>query len=190
MSQASFALSVGIGALIAYGAHLAERASVGGSSAMVAFGGMPAGNFFGTLFFMLMVRVVWTSSIALMQPSTAWLVARTGLSRHRAAILVGSVIWVLGIGTVLSFNLWAEWTFWAGTVFDNIEYLVESIILPFGALLIAVFAGWVMSGRATSPVLAPEMSWRYRTWLFIVRWLVPAAVIFAFLHANDLIPGL
>jgi neurotransmitter:Na+ symporter, NSS family len=222
IGQAFFTLSLGMGAIMAYGAYLPEDVSIGRTafsvvaadtvvallaglaifpivfgfgispdegpglvfhSLPIAFGQMPGGLFFGTLFFLLLVFAAWTSSISLMEPAVAWVVENKGLSRAAATLGVGGIIWFLGIGTVLSFNLWSEITFLAGTIFHNVEMLTQNILLPLGGFLIAVFAGWVMSRASTSEELDLGVGVRYKAWLFFIRFVAPLAVILAFLHA-------
>ena len=229
MGQAFFTLSLGMGAIMAYGAYLPDNASIGKTAGSVviadtvvailaglaifpivfgfglaadagpglifqtlpiAFGQMPGGIFFGTLFFLLLVFAAWTSSISLMEPAVAWMVENRGYSRIAAASLIGGIIWTLGIGTVLSFNLWSDITFLAGTLFDNVEYLTENIMLPLGGFLIAIFAGWVMSRASSAEELGLGTGVLYKCWLFFIRFVAPIAVILAFLHATGLLqPG-
>ena len=55
----------------------------------IAFGAMPGGQFFGSLFFVLLVFAAWTSAISLIEPAVAWLVENLKMSRVRAAIGLG-----------------------------------------------------------------------------------------------------
>ncbi|MEA5446899.1 sodium-dependent transporter, partial [Gammaproteobacteria bacterium AB-CW1] len=169
--------------VFAWGIDPAEGAGLVFHSLPIAFGEMPGGYLFGTLFFLLLVVAAWTSSISLMEPAVAWVVENRGISRAAAALAVGGIIWVLGIGTVLSFNLWSEITFLAGTVFDNVETLADNILLPLGGMLIAIFAGWVMSRASSAEELNMGVGTAYKLWLFFIRFVAPLAVIIAFLHA-------
>ena len=74
----------------------------------IAFGNMPAGSLFGAVFFLLLLFAAITSSIAIMEPAVAWVEEQRGLNRKTSAAIVTSCIWLLGIGSVLSFNIWAE----------------------------------------------------------------------------------
>ena len=55
----------------------------------LAFGQMPGGIVFATLFFVLLTFAAWTSAISLMEPAVAWLVEKFNRSRSEAAVLVG-----------------------------------------------------------------------------------------------------
>jgi len=152
----------------------------------LAFGGMTGGLIFGTLFFILLTFAAWTSAISLIEPTVAWMVERLGLTRALAASLVGGGIWLLGLGSVLSFNLLSGFTFGAGTIFDNADFLASNVLLPLGALFITVFAGWIVSRNSTRSELALAGEGRYRLWRFLARYVAPVAVIAVFLNAIGL----
>ncbi len=148
----------------------------------LAFGNMTGGVVFATVFFLLLSFAAWTSAIGLMEPATAWLVESFRLSRAGAATVIGIVIWALGFGTVLSFNVLSDTTFLAGTLFDNLDFLTSNIMLPLGGLLITVFAGWVMCANSSAEELGGAGA-MYRVWRFLARWIAPVAVILVFLNA-------
>ena len=110
----------------------------------VAFANMPGGTLFGTLFFVLVSFAALSSAISLGEPVVAWAVEKRGVSRANAATWIGIITWVLGIGTVLSFNLWSEYKLFGKTFFDTLDFLTANIMLPLGGLLIALFVGWSM----------------------------------------------
>lgn len=147
----------------------------------IAFGQMPMGVLFGTLFFVLVVFAALSSSISLGEPVAAWMV-ENGWSRAKAAVLIGSGAWVLGLATLLSFNLWSEVTFLRGTFFDNIDFLTTSIFLPLGGFLIAVFAGWIMKETQVRKELAMQNFKLYMVWRAVVRIFAPLAVLTIFVH--------
>lgn len=221
MGNAFFTLSLGMGAMMAYGAYLPEGISIGRSAVTVAivdtvvavlaglvifpvvfanglrpdigpgllfktlpaaFLRMPLGAVFALLFFILLVCAAWASSISLLEPAVAWLVERRGMRRPGAATIVGAIAWLLGIGTILSFNRWAMFRIFGRTIFQNLDYLTTVILLPVGGLLIALFAGWVMSKSSSADELAEGSLFGYRVWRFVVRFVAPLAILAIFIH--------
>lgn len=155
----------------------------------IAFGAMPGGRFFGMLFFVLLVFAAWTSAISLIEPAVAWLVENRGMRRVTATFGVGVLAWFLGIGSVLSFNLWSGESFqlFGKTWFDLLDYLTANVLLPLGGLFIALFTGWVMSRAASRDELRLGDGAGYRSWRFLVRYVSPALVLIVFLNAIGLI---
>ena len=115
----------------------------------IAFGQMPGGVLFSTLFFVLLVFAAWTSAISLLEPMVAWLVENLSFGRVRAAVLAGVSVWLLGIACLLSLNEWSGVTLFGKGFLDLFDFLTANILLPLGGLLIAVFAGWVLSRAAS-----------------------------------------
>jgi len=222
MGQAFFTLSIGMGAVMAYGAYLPEETSITGASAAVAvadtsiailaglvifplvfannlnpgdgpglvfitlplaFGQMAGGVFFSTIFFVLLSFAAWTSAISLMEPAVAWVMEHLNRTRAEAAVLIGLSIWALGLGTVLSFNVLADFKFLRGTIFDNLDFLTINIMLPLGGLLIAVFAGWVMCRNSTADELGGSGN-AYKLWRLLARFVAPIAILFVLLNVS------
>ena len=221
LGQAFFTLSIGMGAVMAYGAYLPEETSITGASAAVvgadtsiailaglaifplvfangldpadgpglvfdtlplAFGQMGGGVFFSTIFFVLLSFAAWTSAIGLMEPAVAWVVESFSKTRAQASILVGGLIWILGMGSVLSFNVLADVSFLAGTIFDNVDYLTSNILLPLGGLLITIFAGWVMCRNSTADELGGAGN-VYSIWRVLARFVAPIGILFVLYNA-------
>lgn len=158
----------------------------------IAFGQMPFGSFFGTLFFVLLVFAAWTSSISLIEPAVAWLVENRGLSRLKAASLVTLAVWILGIATVLSFNHWAFDFNFLGShktngVFDILEILTSNFMLPLGGLFIAIFATWCMRKSSAVDELAMGHGFWFHAWYYSTRFVAPLALGFVFLNGLGLL---
>ncbi len=149
----------------------------------IAFGQMPYGQIFGTGFFVLLLFAAWTSSISLLEPAVAWLVENRGISRARSAATAGLIAWTLGIGSVLSFNLWQDYKLFDKTYFDIMNYVTSNILLPFGGILIAIFTAWLMSRKAVVAELGLGEGFVFQVWLFVVRYVAPLGVVVIFLHA-------
>lgn len=149
----------------------------------IAFGAMPGGQFFGTLFFVLLVFAAWSSSISIIEPAVAWLVENRGHTRVYAASVVGITVWFLGLGTVFSFNIWSgeEYQLFGKTFFDMLDYLTANIMLPLGGMFIAIFATWVMRKESVASEL--NMTKGFDLWYVVTRYVSPVAVLIVFFNA-------
>jgi len=153
----------------------------------IAFGQMPYGTFFGTLFFILLVFAAWSSAVSLIEPGVAWLVENKKISRMRACIWAGLATWLLGVGTVLSFNVAAEVKLFDKTFFELLDYLTANIMLPLGGLFIAIFAGWVMKKESVVKELNIQSAVALSSWWVLIRYVAIAAVIIVFLNVIKVI---
>lgn len=152
----------------------------------IAFGQMPLGTLFGTLFFLMLSVAALTSAFSLIEPAIAWLTEKRLMSRFKASVLGGSGIWLLSLGTVFSFNIGADWTLAGKTFFESLDYLISGWMLPLGGLLMALFTAWVMKPEATAEELGGDSA-AYRLWLVLIRFLVPVVIMVIFLQAIGVI---
>jgi NSS family neurotransmitter:Na+ symporter len=151
----------------------------------IAFGQMPFGVLFGTLFFILLTLAAWSSAISLIEPAVAWLVETKKFTRWMAAITDGLVAWLVGLLTVFSFNIWQDVKPLAGkTWFELIDFTTQNVMLPLGGLFIAIFAAWLMKNHFITEELAVSCdSLTYRIWRFLVRYVTPVGIGLVFLNA-------
>ncbi|MGC1952392.1 MAG: sodium-dependent transporter [Gammaproteobacteria bacterium] len=153
----------------------------------IAFGRMPGGTLFGTLFFVLLVVAAWTSSISLLEPAVEWMLEHRGIGRQTSAWMVGALVWAVGIVSVLSFNLWSDVLLFGRSVFESLDYLASNIMLPLNGLLSAIFAGWIMAKVATEEELAMGTGIGYSHWRLAVRYIAPAGVATVLLSSSGAI---
>ena len=166
----------------------------------LAFGHMDYGTFFGTLFFILLVFAAWTSSISLIEPAITWSMKTFQVSRTKASVTTGILVWFMGLFTVFSFNLASDFTISSvistqygefvilkdATVFDFLDYLTSNIMLPLGGLMIAIYAGWLMKKEYSREELNIGRFW-YSIWSVLVRYVAPIMVIIVFLNAMGIV---
>jgi neurotransmitter:Na+ symporter, NSS family len=153
----------------------------------LAFGGMPLGIYFGAIFFVLLVFAAWTSAISLIEPAVAFLVENVALTRVFATTLVAMFAWLLGVGALLSLNVWSGLRLFDMGLLDLLDYLTANILLPLGGFLIALFVGWRMTERSVESELQLRVRWLYSLWYFLVRYVAPIAILVVFLRAVGLI---
>ncbi|MGB5198931.1 MAG: sodium-dependent transporter, partial [Sedimenticolaceae bacterium] len=151
----------------------------------IAFGNMPGGQWFGTVFFLLLVFAAWSSSISIAEPAVAWLVESRQWRRSVAAILVGALAWFIGIGSVLSFNYWSgeEYQLFGKTLFDLKDFLASNIMLPLGGLLIALFVAYGAGRRMALDELAISRQRLFDAWWFVIRYVSPLGIAIVFLNS-------
>ncbi len=111
------------------------------------FAEMPLGSFFGFLFFVLLSIAALTSAISLLEVVVAWIVDEHGWARKKAAIVLGAIIFLVGIPPVLGYSTWDGFEFLGFDVLDTYDWFANSIFLPLGGLLTAIFAGYVWKAR-------------------------------------------
>jgi len=149
-----------------------------------AFVDMPGGALFGTLFFLLLAFAAITSIIAIIEPIVAYAEDRWHMRRRVACVVFGFLAWLIGLATVFSFNIWKDITplgmfdvFEGKTMFDLIDYFTANIMMPLGAILIALFVGWRMRPELIDSELSFASPLLARTWLWTIRVVAPLAIL-------------
>lgn len=147
----------------------------------VAFAGMPGGQVFGILFFLMLAVAGITSMVGLVESVTHWVEERFGYVRHKSALAVVGLIAILSTVSLMSYNSLADVGV-GGVNFNTLlEYLYEKLLLPLGGLLIAVCAGWTMKREFSRDELTSLNGATYALWHFLIRFVVPPAVLVIFL---------
>ncbi len=153
----------------------------------IAFGDLPGGRLFAAVFFFLLIAAAITSCIGVFAPILSWTAERFGWSRGRAAVAAGFVLWLLGLGSVLSFNVLGGFrplAFLPGfedrTLFDSTDFIMANVLLPVGAFLTAIFIGWRVSGELVRTELGLAAGPAFALWRLLMRYIVPLAVAVIF----------
>lgn len=148
-----------------------------------AFSTMPGGQTVATVFFILLFVAAVSSSIAMVEIVVSWASEALRIPRAASASLTGVLAWLLGIGTVYSFNEWADFhplgmiaRFEDSTVFDLLDYLTSYIMLPLGGILVALFVGWRLPAKTTREELGLTGETWFLLWRLLLRYLVPIAI--------------
>ena len=148
----------------------------------IAFGQMPGGGFIGTLFFVLVAFAAWTSSISLVEPAIAWITENSIIKRAPAAWGLGLIVWLIGFAVVLSFNEWKDIKVVFGlNIFETLDKLTSTILLPLGGLLMAIFAGYFMKKDHVQEELNLNDS-AFKLWRVTNNIVAPIAIAAVFLY--------
>lgn len=164
--------------------HLAPNAGPGliFQTLPIAFGHMPGGGSIAVLFFTLVAFAAWTSAISLVEPTIAWVVENTQIKRAHATLALGIAIWLLGIAVSLSFNMWKSITIIFGLgIFDTLDKLTSTIMLPLGGLMMALFAGYIMRKEHLQDELNLKAG-PYQVWTITNNYIAPIAIFAVFIY--------
>ena len=224
LGHAFFSLSLGVGAMMAYGSYTRSDTSIVQTTYAIAaldtlvalmaglaifpivfasslapetgpglvfttlplaFGKMPYGPFFGGLFFIMLSVAALSSSISLLEVIVQYM-EEQGISRAIGALCVGILIWLFGLTTVFSFNIWSDLrplSFIQGFenkgLFDLYNYATTNILIPAAGLLIALFAGYVIEKKRSQTEFGNRYS--HMVWYFLIRYVSPICIVLVFI---------
>jgi NSS family neurotransmitter:Na+ symporter len=146
------------------------------------FAFMPAGRVVGTVFFVLLIFAALTPMLACFEPLVGWLGAR-GWSRPWAAAASAAAVWVAGLGSLLSFNVLADWhpleavpLFAGKTLFEVTDFVAGNVLAPVGALLTCLLTGWRLDRATFDAELLGAKPLTQRTCRVLLRYVAPLAI--------------
>ena len=141
------------------------------------------GSVFLTLFFLLFAFASITSSIAMLEVVVSALTDRkdeaTAQDKKRVTLIITTLVALVGVPSALSFGIASDVTWLGKTVFDWMDFLVSNILMPIGALLISIFAGFKLDRAIVERELAtgPMVKRLIPFWRFSVCYLSPLAIL-------------
>lgn len=134
-----------------------------------------------TLFFSLLLVAALTSAFALLEPAIVWVIDRFSVRRRVAAWIVGVLAWGSGWLSVYSFGEYQFEFYYFDKLqqngfFDLFNILTTHILMPFTALLIAIFTGWKFSQAKSKAALSVGLNFAYQIWWFCTRFVAPIVI--------------
>ncbi|MEE8059300.1 MAG: sodium-dependent transporter [Pseudomonadales bacterium] len=214
LGHAFFTLSLGMGAIMAYGAYMPSSASIGKTVLAIGFLDTLIALVAGLVIFPLVFAndMISAQSVGLMFKTLP-----IAFSHMPGGQIFGSIFFALVTIAALSSSIsliepgvaWMEkkgisrvkaaiglalvaWVggilcLYDGATFDFLDDLTTKVTLPLGGLLIAVFVGWLMPQTAVKTELKILSPQRYIVWLWILRVISPLGVIIVFANSLDLL---
>ena len=141
----------------------------------VALSSAPGGSIIGGAFFFLAIFAAVTSSISLLEPTVAWVRERFSMSRVKAALYAGAVMWLLGFGSVYSLEF-----------MDFIDAkLTGAIMLPLTGLLTVLFVGWRMKKSMIDEQMAGTGAGLRSFLFFLIKVVAPLFVFIVLVFGID-----
>lgn len=146
-SDTGFALLAGLAimpAVFSFGISPGEGPGLVFVTLPLIFSKMAGGAIIAILFFFTLFIAALTSSISLMEVCVAYLIEERKVSRRRSVALCFGAVLLIGALCSLSQGRLSHITFWGKNLFDSMDFLSGNVLLPFGGLLLVIFAGWKM----------------------------------------------
>lgn len=214
LGQSFFSLSIGMGTMTTYGAYVQRNQSISGLAVRVAavdflvaflagavifpcvfafginpsqgpglvfvtlpniFNMMPLGRLFSVAFFALLVVAALTSSISLLEVVVAFIKTSFSMGRRKATVIAASFTLLFGIACAVS-----------PLFFSIVDNMTANVMMPLGALLIVIFAGWILPSSKMQDELSAhgETFSLFRIYYIVLRYVVPIVILIIF--ANGL----
>ena len=145
------------------------------------FSQLPLGSVLAVLIFFVLFVAAITSSISLLEVVVAYLIEEFKLKRRNAVITVVLVVTLIGVFCSLSQGVLSDVKIFGLNIFDLLDYTSANILIPLGAMLIVLFAGWRMSkadfiDEITSGGERKVKAWYLTVILMSIKYLAPVVI--------------
>ncbi|WP_406945054.1 sodium-dependent transporter [Halobacillus sp. SY10] len=144
---------------------------------------MPFGGIIGLVFFFALILASLSSSVSILEVPTAYFMRAFGWTRFATSVLVGSIMFVLGIGVSLGFGLWSGVTPIGDlNILDSMDYIASNILLPLGGLSMALLVGWYFKKSEALEATDMKKGLLGNVWFTIVKFIAPVMIVLIFLN--------
>ena len=161
----------------------------------VMFGSFEYGSIFGALFYLLLLLAAITTTVAILEAILSFYTVKFKQSRLKAAVHLGFIIWLLGLGTIFSYSIWHESGLTLTLDFgvetyrlaneagfhDIIIFISSHIVQPLVALLLSLYVGWVIPRKVSFEAINFSHRKYYELWNFSIRYITPVLVFIVLL---------
>lgn len=131
---------------------------------------------FGTIFYVLFLFATVTSSVVMLEINVGNITNQDNSKRAKWSVILGILTFVFGIPSALSYGVMADVHIFGKTFFDAMDFLVSNLLMPFGALYLSLFTGYIFKkALAMEELHLDERAWKqglFQVWLFLLRFFV------------------
>lgn len=148
------------------------------------------GEVFLVCFLALFLFATLTSAFSMLEIIVASFVKENDEKRKKYSVIIGLLIFVVGVPSALSYSLLSDVSIFSKSIFDAADYLVSNILMPLGVLLISIFVSWKLDKSMLRTELLSHSRFganAFRVWFFIMRYVIPIVIIIVFLNITGII---
>lgn len=89
-------------------------------------------------------------------------------------------MFVISIPATLSFGSLGHIQFAAGTIFDNMDFLVSNILMPLGALGTTLVVGQLLDKNDLKAHFGKDKLRLFIPWYYLIKFILPIVIILIF----------
>ena len=150
----------------------------------LAFGQMPGGQIFGSIFFVLLISAALSSCIGLAEGCVNWVDEHWGITRKKGILYVVGAAWLLGIFSIMSLGDWSTYypldfipSYDGKNIFNALDHLAANNLLLLGGALSAIFFGWLVPKALKLEELDVADGPLFALWHFLIRFVIPPVLV-------------
>ena len=150
----------------------------------LAFGQMPGGQIFGSIFFVLLISAALSSCIGLAEGCVNWVDEHLGINRKKGILYVVGAAWLLGIFSIMSLGDWSTYypldfipSYDGKNIFNALDHMAANNLLLLGGALSAIFFGWLVPKALKLEEMDVADGPLFALWRFLIRFVIPPVLV-------------
>lgn len=147
----------------------------------LVFSQMHFGAIFYFIFLVLFLFAALTSSISLLELNVSNFTKNDNRKRKPVALIGSLLVFVISIPATLSFSSLSGVKFGAGTIFDNMDFIVSNILMPLGALGTTLVVGQLLDKKLLKENFGKDKFKLFSPWYYLIKFVMPVVIILVFI---------
>lgn len=142
------------------------------------------GSFFGPLFmlmfFLMVIFATLTSTIAILEVISSFLIDSFGWTRTKAALFMSVAGFIVGIANILSMSVFSHITIGGDVLFDALNWGVDKLLIPSCSFLVCIFIVRVWGTENARREITNEGTLQFKlygVWCFLIKYVIPAFIL-------------
>lgn len=157
----------------------------------IAFTSLPFTHIIEPLFYILLIFAVITSMVSILEPLVSFLMEnfpKLFCNRFRTLLAIFIIMWKFGIIVSLSSieghymeDIFQNILYSGLGLFDFLDKLSTTIIIPLAALPTAIFVGYAINKTLLQQKLNLTNTTLFNIWFFMIKYIAPVGIVIIFL---------
>ena len=101
--------------------------------------------------------------------------------RKAISVIASILVFIISIPATLSFSSLSGIKFGAGTIFDNMDFIVSNILMPLGALGTTLVVGQLLDKQALKESFGKDKFKLFVPWYILIKYMMPIIIILVFI---------
>ena len=142
------------------------------------FESMPAGNFIGTLFFILVLFAALTSSISLMETIVSIFMDKLKVGRKTACLIILGISLILGIPSSLGNGVWSGVKIIGLDFLSFFDFITNNVMMPVVAFVTCILVGYVI--KPQSVIEEVELNGKFKAkkmFSVMIKYVAPICIV-------------
>lgn len=151
------------------------------------FDSMPFGQFFGIVFFILILFAALTSAISLLEVVVSYTIDILKIKRLKGTTIIAILIFLVGIPCSLANGpIMGDFMIMGYNFFDFMSFLAESVLMPIGAFLMCIFIVHVWGSDNAVNEITSDGKYKFKLkkpFIIMIKYVAPILIFIIWLNA-------